>query len=606
MSTRVANRRIRLLLAIFVLAFGVAFLRAAWLQGVRAASFGRLASNQHSEEVTIPAARGTLYDRGGVQLAIGEQATTVYADPRTVTDPRSEAATVAKIMRLDENEVYALLADRTRGFVYVARKADSALAAKLARKGLPGLGFYHEEQRFYPQFNLAAQVLGYAGVDNKGLAGLELSLNRQLAGRPGRERIVKDASGQAIDTITSRTERDGEDVYLTLDHTLQSNAQAVLRDTVRKWHAKSATAIVLDPATGAVRAMAVAPGFDANDYPKVWRVFQRNRAVTDTYEPGSTFKLVTVAGALSDRLVSPTTRFTLPYSIQVADRVVHDAEPRGTETMTVAHILSHSSNVGAITLAQKLGKQRLVRWIKRFGFGKLTGIDFPGESQGIVLPEERWSGSSIGNIPIGQGIAVTPIQMASAYAAIANRGLWVQPHLVDHVGDGAPKVPGRRRIVTQWVARQIMAMLKNVVAEGTGTLAEVPGYQVAGKTGTAAKPDERGGYSDSRYVASFVGVVPASRPRLVILVSVDEPRARSGAAWWPRRPSRRSPSSACSTWTAAFSPTLLSAGNLPRGTPGSTAVTPGSPASPLLAGGGVVRPVQKPPLRGSPPIAFLA
>ena len=528
MSTRVANRRIRLLLAIFVLAFGVAFLRAAWLQGVRAASFGRLASNQHSEEVTIPAARGTLYDRGGVQLAIGEQATTVYADPRTVTDPRSEAATVAKIMRLDENEVYALLADRTRGFVYVARKADSALAAKLARKGLPGLGFYHEEQRFYPQFNLAAQVLGYAGVDNKGLAGLELSLNRQLAGRPGRERIVKDASGQAIDTITSRTERDGEDVYLTLDHTLQSNAQAVLRDTVRRWHAKSATAIVLDPATGAVRAMAVAPGFDANNYPKVWRVFQRNRAVTDTYEPGSTFKLVTVAGALSDRLVSPTTRFTLPYSIQVADRVVHDAEPRGTETMTVAHILSHSSNVGAITLAQKLGKQRLARWIKRFGFGKLTGIDFPGESQGIVLPEERWSGSSIGNIPIGQGIAVTPIQMASAYAAIANRGLWVQPHLVDHVGDGAPKVPGRRRIVTQWVARQIMAMLKNVVAEGTGTLAEVPGYQVAGKTGTAAKPDERGGYSDSRYVASFVGVVPASRPRLVILVSVDEPQ---GAIW---------------------------------------------------------------------------
>ena len=524
MSTRVANRRIRLLLAIFVLAFGVAFLRAAWLQGVRAASYGRLASNQHSEEVTIPAARGTLYDRGGVQLAIGEQATTVYADPRTVTDPRSEAATVAKIMRLDENEVYALLADRTRGFVYVARKADSALAAKLARKGLPGLGFYHEEQRFYPQFNLAAQVLGYAGVDNKGLAGLELSLNRQLAGRPGRERIVKDASGQAIDTITSRTERDGEDVYLTLDHTLQSNAQAVLRDTVRRWHAKSATAIVLDPATGAVRAMAVAPGFDANDYPKVWRVFQRNRAVTDTYEPGSTFKLVTVAGALSDRLVSPTTRFTLPYSIQVADRVVHDAEPRGTETMTVAHILSHSSNVGAITLAQKLGKQRLARWIKRFGFGKLTGIDFPGESQGIVLPEERWSGSSIGNIPIGQGIAVTPIQMASAYAAIANRGLWVQPHLVDHVGDGAPKVPGRRRIVTQWVARQIMAMLKNVVAEGTGTLAEVPGYQVAGKTGTAAKPDAQGGYSDSRYVASFVGVVPASRPRLVILVSVDEPR----------------------------------------------------------------------------------
>src|SRR4051812_21954571 len=211
-------------------------------------------------------------------------------------------------MRLDESEVYAQLADRTRGFVYVARKANSALAAKLARKGLPGLGFYHEEQRFYPQFNLAAQVLGYAGVDNKGLAGLELSLNRQLAGRPGRERVVKDASGQAIDTITSRTERDGEDVYLTLDHTLQSNAQTVLRDTVRKWHAKSATAIVLDPATGAVRAMAVAPGFDANDYPKVWRGVPRHRAGTGTHQPRSALQLVTAAGALSGRVASPPER----------------------------------------------------------------------------------------------------------------------------------------------------------------------------------------------------------------------------------------------------------------------------------------------------------
>jgi cell division protein FtsI (penicillin-binding protein 3) len=527
-TARAANRRIRLLLAVFVLVFGAAFLRAAWLQGVRAASFGRLASNQHSQDVVMPAARGTIYDRGGLQLAIGEQATTVYADPRRVTNPQAEAVTIARILRLDPNRVYRVLTDRRRGFVYVARKADPALAARLARKALPGLGFYPEERRFYPQLDLAAQVLGYAGVDNHGLAGLELGLDAQLAGRPGRERIVKDASGQVIDTIVSSVERDGEDVYLTLDHTIQANAQAVLRDTVREWRARSATAIVLDPATGAVRAMAVAPAFDANRYPEVWRVLQRNRAVTDTYEPGSTFKLVTVAGALSDRLVSPITRFTLPYQIQVADRRIHDAEPRGTETMSVAEILSHSSNVGAITLAERLGRHRLVQWISRFGFGRRTGLDFPGESPGIVLPEERWSGSSIGNIPIGQGIAVTPIQMAAAYAAIANGGLWVEPHLVDHIGDGDSRRPARRRIVSRAVARQLMAMLKNVVAEGTGTLAAVPGYQVAGKTGTAAKPDEEGGYSDSRYVASFVGVVPASRPRLVILVSVDEPR---GAIW---------------------------------------------------------------------------
>jgi len=528
LTARVANRRIRLLLAVFVLAFAIAFLRAAWLQGVRAGSFGRLAASQHSEEVTIPAARGTLYDRGGVQLAIGEQATTVYADPRLVRDPRREAAVVAQIMRLDPTQVETELADRAHGFVYVARKADPALAAKLKRRRLPGLFFYPEERRFYPQAALASQVLGYAGVDNHGLAGLELSLDKVLAGRPGRERIVKDASGQAIDTVQSQTERDGSDVYLTLDHTIQANAQAVLKQTVVRWQAKSATAIVLDPRSGAVLAMAVAPGFDANIYPQVWRGYQRNRAVTDTYEPGSTFKLITVSGALSDRLVTPLSSFVLPYSIHVADRIIHDAEPRGIETMTVAQILARSSNVGAITLAERLGQHRLARWISRFGFGRPTGIDYPGESPGIVVPERRWSGSTIGNVPIGQGIAVTPIQMASAYAAIANRGIWVRPHLVDHVGDGPSAFEPRRRIVSRRVSRQVLAMLKNVVLDGTGTLAAVPGYQVAGKTGTAAKVDPDGTYSNTRYVASFIGIVPASRPRLVILVSVDEPR---GAIW---------------------------------------------------------------------------
>jgi cell division protein FtsI (penicillin-binding protein 3) len=528
LTARVANRRIRLLLAVFALAFAIAFLRAAWLQGVRAGSFGRLATNQHSVQVTIPAARGTIYDRGGVQLAIGEQATTVYADPRLVRDPRREAEVASSILKVDPSQLAMSLADRAHGFVYVARKADPALAAKLKQKHLSGFGFYPEERRFYPQGALASQVLGYAGVDNHGLAGLELSLDKTLAGQPGRERIVKDASGQAIDTVQPQPERDGSDVYLTLDHTIQANAQAVLKQTIARWQAKSATAIVLDPRTGSVLAMAVAPGFDANIYPQIWRGYQRNRAVTDTYEPGSTFKLITVSGALSDRLVTPATSFVLPYSIHVADRIIHDAEPRGTETMTVAQILARSSNVGAITLAEKLGRHRLAQWISRWGFGRPTGIDYPGESPGIVVPERRWSGSTIGNVPIGQGIAVTPMQMASAYAAIANRGIWVRPHLVDHVGDGPSVFEPRRRVASRRVSRQVLAMLKNVVLDGTGTLAAVPGYQVAGKTGTASKVDPDGTYSRTRYVASFIGIVPASRPRLVILVSVDEPR---GAIW---------------------------------------------------------------------------
>jgi cell division protein FtsI/penicillin-binding protein 2 len=528
LSARLANRRIRLLLAVFAVLFALTFLRAAWLQGVRAQSLSAMAAKQHRQTVTLPAARGTIYDSTGVQLALGEQATTVYADPLQIDDAKTIAPIVARTLRLDPQQVYTQLSDRSHGFVYVERKADPARAARLAKRNLTGIGFYPEERRFYPERSIASQVLGYAGVDNHGLAGLELMLDKQLAGRAGRETLVRDPFGHVLDSVVSRPAADGSDVYLTIDHTIQAQAETVLRDTVRRWHAKDASAIVLDPHTGAVLAMAVAPTYDANSFPEIPRDLQRNRAVTDTYEPGSTFKLVTVSGALSSGIVTPRTPFTLPYEIQVADRKIHDAEPRGTERMTVAQILARSSNVGAITLARLLGQHRLSSWISRFGFGRPTGIDYPGESGGIVLPEKDWSGSTIGNVPIGQGIAVTPIQMASAYAAIANDGVWTEPHLIDRIGGRAPTKPARRRVVTRWIARQVTSMLQNVVLDGTGTLAQIPGYHVAGKTGTAAKPDPRGGYSDSKYVASFVGFVPASRPRIVVLVSVDEPR---GAIW---------------------------------------------------------------------------
>jgi cell division protein FtsI/penicillin-binding protein 2 len=522
---QLVNRRIRLLLLGLVVAFGVLFVRAAWIQSVRAASLSKLAISQQHETVTIPAARGTIYDRTGIQLALGEQATTVIADPMQIADPRRDASIAARVLGLDSRALAPELADRRRGFVYVERKADPAKASALARRNLAGFDFYAEERRSYPQHAVAAQVLGFAGVDNHGLAGLELELDRRLSGRDGKQTIVKDPGGRAIDVVDQVPERQGRDVFLTLDHTIQANAEQVLRATLAKSHARSATAVVLDPRTGAVLAMAVEPGYDANRFAAASADEQRNRAVTDTYEPGSTFKVVTVAGALSERLVSPWTAFTLPYSIRVADRVIHDAEPRGTERFTVAQILARSSNVGAITLAEMLGRHRLAEWIDRFGFGHATGIDFPGESSGIVLPEDKWSGSTIGNVPIGQGIAVTPIQMGSVYAAVANRGLWLRPHLVDHVEGEAPSAVARRRIVSPQIARELMAMLKDVVSDqGTGAYAAIPGYQVAGKTGTAQVPDGKGGYAAGRYVASFVGIVPASKPRLVVLVKVDEPQ----------------------------------------------------------------------------------
>jgi cell division protein FtsI (penicillin-binding protein 3) len=525
---RLVNRRIRLFLGVLALAFAGLLLRATWLQSVRAESLSSMGRTQHRETVTIPAGRGTIFDRSGLELALGERATTVYANPMQIANPRQAALAVERTLGVNADKIFPALADRSRGFVYVARQADPTRAAALQRLKLPGFGFYPEERRNYPQGSVAAQVLGFVGTDGSGLSGLEFEFNRVLAGRPGKETIVKDPSGQVIDVEGERPEVPGRDVYLTLDHSIQANAEEVLRDTVRKWNAKSASAIVLDPRTGAILAMAVQPGYDANRFPSAPVDLQRNRTVTDTYEPGSTYKLITVAGALSERIVQPTTRFTLPYSLHVADRVIHDAEERGTVNYSVAQILAHSSNIGAIKLAELLGRTRLSSWITKFGFGRTTGIDFPGESPGIVLPPDKWSGSTIGNVPIGQGIAVTPVQMAAAYAAIANRGVWSRPHLVDHVAGGARPSLNRRRLVSPQIANQLMMMLKDVVAEGTGQYAAMPGYQVAGKTGTAQKPDSHGGYATGRYVASFVGIVPASRPRFVILVAVDEPR---GAIW---------------------------------------------------------------------------
>ena len=528
MTAKLPNRRIRLLLVVFVLAFGLMFLRTAWLQSVRAQDLGRLAQSQHRTTVVDPGGRGTIYDREGIQLAIGRQAITVYANPRQIEDPAVAAAVVAKTLRMSEEEVLRLVSDRSRGFVYVKRKADPRRARLLQRQQIPGLGFVSEEQRIYPQGHVGSQVIGYAGTDNGGLAGLELALDPVLRGRPGREEVVRDPSGRAISVLSSTAAEEGQDVYLTLDHTLQANAEAVLRQTMQRWQAEAATAVVLDPRTGGILAMATERGYDANRFPIVPKELQRNRTLTDTYEPGSTFKVVTVSAALSEQLVTPSTGFILPYEIQVADRKIHDAHARGTERMTVDEIISKSSNVGTVRLAQELGSERLSEWVKRFGFGAKTGIDFPGESPGIVPPLAKWSGSTIGTLPMGHGVAVTAVQMAAAYATVANGGVWLQPHVVDRVGSSTRPAVAARRVLAPRVAHQVMAMMRDVVVEGTGQEAALPGYQVAGKTGTAAKPDPSGGYSKTDYVASFAGVVPATNPRLVVLVTVDEPR---GAIW---------------------------------------------------------------------------
>ena len=524
MKQRVVNSRLRLLLLIIVLTFAALGARAAWLQTVRASSLASLAQKQAKVDLVLPAGRGTLFDRLGTPLAIGEQATDVIADPMQISDPRREARIAARVLGIPFRPLYRALIDTGRGFVYVERKAPPKQAAALAKHHLVGFTFESDERRVYPQGTVAAPVLGYAGTDNTGLAGLELELNKELSGTPGRATVVRDALGQAVNTIQERPAHDGRDVFLTLDNHIQANAEQVLEQTVRQWHAKDATAIVLDPHTGAILAMAQEPGYNANYYPAATtHGLTVDHAVNDVFEPGSVFKVVTVGGALSEHRVTPQTAFTLPYSIHVADRVIHDAELRPTERMTVAQILQRSSNVGAITIAERyLGETGLKRWMARFGFGRRTGIDLPGESPGL-LPS-YWSGSTIGNVPIGQGVSVTSIQLASVYAAIANGGEWIEPHLVDHVLGDAPARLHRRRVLAPGVDRELRAMLKGVVSDqGTAARAAIPGYTVAGKTGTAQKPGPHG-YIPGAYVATFVGMVPASNPRLVVLVSVDQPQ----------------------------------------------------------------------------------
>ena len=517
------NRRIVFLAGAFVLLLAATLMRAIWIQVVKGPEYTAMAIRQHRETVVVPAGRGTIFDRNGEPLALGKQTTTVYADPKQVTRPRDLALAAAHILGVKPAELYPQLVDRARGFVYVARKVDPAKAEKLKKLDFAGVGFYPEELRFYPQGPVASQVLGYAGLDNKGLEGLERSFDGVLSGKPGSETIVKDPFGHALDVVETKPELPGGSIRLTIDDQVQANAEAVLAETVRKWGAKAATAIVMDPHTGEVLAMANAPGFNANRFATTRADRRRNRAVTDTYEPGSTFKLVTLTAALEDHVVNLHTAFTLPPTIKVADRVIHDAEARGTERLTVKQIIEQSSNVGTVTVAERLGAGRLANWVDRFGFGKPTGIDFPGESPGFALPLDQWSGSTIGTVPIGHGIAVTPIQMARAYSTIANGGILVRPHVVERV-DGRPTSTRRgHRIVSKVVAKQVLATLRGVVLDGTGTEAAIPGYTVAGKTGTAAKIDPDGTYSTSRYVASFVGLVPATHPRLVIMVMVDEP-----------------------------------------------------------------------------------
>ena len=524
---RGVDGRIRLLRFVFIVFLVLVGGKAVALAS-SSENLTRIALQQQMASVVLPAHRGDILDRNGRELAVGKPAQTVFATPYLLDDHKAAARALCAALKITKKpEIRALekaLALPGSGFAYVARIVDPALAKAALALDLPGVGAYAEEERSYPMRGSAAQVLGFAGVDGDGLAGVEMEYDEQLSGVAGSEVIVRDPAGHTLRTVRDTPPTSGETVRLTLDEDIQYTAEDVLEHTVRSSLATAATAIVMDPRSGEILAMANVPKVKDNAFGRE-PAFDRNRCVTDIYEPGSIFKLVTVSGALADGLVKPTTRFTLASSLTLYDRTINESHARGTVTYSVREILQWSSNVGAVTIGMKMGKQRLLKWMDAFGFAKPTGVDFPGEAAGIVPPADQWSGTTIANIPMGQGIAVTPMQMAVAFSTVANNGVAVKPPLMAQVGDTVYDDVEKHRVISAKVARDVRSMLATAVAEGTGTEAQIPGYVVAGKTGTAEKAlPNGGGYSQTDYVASFIGMVPADHPRLVVLVAVDSPR----------------------------------------------------------------------------------
>jgi len=524
---RGVDGRIRLLRFIFIVFLVLVGGKAVALAS-SSANLTRIALEQQTATVVLPAHRGTILDRDGRVLAVGKPAETVFATPYLLDDPKAAAHALCKALRItkkrERRALEKALAEPKSGFAYVARKVDPLLAKAALSLGLPGVGSYEEEERDYPMKGSAAQVLGFAGVDGNGLAGVEKAYDKQLAGVAGSEVVVRDSAGKkTLKTVRQTQPTAGQDVRLTLDEAIQSTAEDVLEHTVRSSGATAATAIVMDPRTGEILAMANVPKVKNNVFGRK-PANDRNRCVTDIYEPGSIFKLVTISGALADGLVTPTSKFKLPPSLTVYDRTINESHARGTVTYSVREILQWSSNVGAVKIGMMMRKERLLKWMDAFGFAKPTGIDFPGEAAGIVPPAERWSGTTIANVPMGQGIAVTPLQMAVAFSTVANNGIAVKPSLVAQVGTTVYDKVQQHRVISATVAREVRSMLATAVAKGTGMKAQIPGYVVAGKTGTAEKPLADGsGYSQTDFVASFIGMVPADHPRLVVLVAVDSP-----------------------------------------------------------------------------------
>lgn len=521
-------RRLAALLTVALLVFALIGIRLVDVQARNRGRYVRLGLSQRVRTVTIPAQRGTIFDRNGNALAVSVDATSISANPRVIRDPAAYAAKLAPLVGVDAATLQNRLSDHRLGFVYVARKVDPPVERAVRALHLTGLDYTPEPKRYYPADPLAAPILGAVGTDNGGLSGLEAGAQPTLAGQNGRLVVEQDPKGRDLPNGTrqDRPALKGSDVVLTIDQSLQYQAERVLADEVTAVHAKGGMAIVTDVRTGDVLVMASVDGPNGPFPAHPSSGLSPNRPLTDVFEPGSTAKVVTIAAAIEAGIVSPSTVLSVPQSITVDSTKYEDVDTHPT-LMTVADIVRQSSNVGTIEIARMLGKDRFDAAIHAFGFGAPAGTGYPGEALGILLPRAQFNATSLASMPIGSGIAVTAMQLLDVYLTIANNGVAHPPRLVASTVDGAGRrhphaSPPDHTVVSATTAAQVRQMLEGVVAGGTGTEARIAGYRVAGKTGTARKPPYL--HPPYNYVASFAGFAPAEAPRLAAVVVLDEPQ----------------------------------------------------------------------------------
>jgi cell division protein FtsI (penicillin-binding protein 3) len=522
--------RVLVLAGILALAFTGVVGRLGWLQVVRHGDLAALAERQYSRTVVLQAQRGPIVDRQGAALATSSPAESLFAQPRGVGDPVRVAARLAPLLGMPERELHAALTGG-KSFVWLRRRLPPATAAAVRALREPGLGFLPEPLRLYPNRELAAHVVGFEGADG-GLEGIERAMNDVLAGTPGKAVVGRDALGREVVTeVVLQQPSPGHGVMVTLDRTIQYLAERELDAAYRRTQSKAAMALVMDPRTGDVLAMAIRPTFNPNAYLDVTsRDAWRNRAVTDPFEPGSTFKVILAAAALQEGVVHPDDRIWAENgSITIARTTIHDWKKYGW--LTFGEVLQNSSNVGSIKVGLSLGRERYYRYMTAFGFGAPTGIGLAGESRGQLRELPRWSALSLPTMSIGQEVSVTALQMVAAFGAIANGGTLMQPRLIRALFDAEGRPTRRfeprpvRQVITPETARTLTRLMTQVVAAGTGHNAAIAGYEVAGKTGTAQKLDPvTRRYSRNPGVLSFVGFAPADEPRLVMLVMLDEPK----------------------------------------------------------------------------------